>query len=50
MSQQHHPSPQQGDAGARREPDALPTEAADNIEMPLPSNPSGLMTASGGPA
>jgi hypothetical protein len=37
MSPQHPPSPKQ-DAGAR-EPNALPTEAADNIEMPLPSSP-----------
>ena len=36
-SQQQHPSSQQ-DAGAP-EPKASSTEAADNIEMPLPSNP-----------
>ena len=37
MLPQDPPSPKQ-DAGAP-EPNALPTEAADNIEMPLPSSP-----------
>jgi hypothetical protein len=36
---QDPPPSRQRDAGAEREPDALPTEAADDIEMPLPSNP-----------
>ena len=35
---QHPPSSPKQDAGAP-EPNALPTEAADKIEMPLPSNP-----------
>jgi predicted PurR-regulated permease PerM len=35
---QHPPSSPARDAGAP-EPNALPTEAVDNIEMPLPSNP-----------
>ena len=38
MLPQHPPSSPKQDAGAP-EPNALPTEAADNIEMPLPSNP-----------
>jgi predicted PurR-regulated permease PerM len=38
MSPQHPSSPPKQDAGAR-EPNALPTEPADNIEMPLPSSP-----------
>ena len=39
MLPQHPQSSQWRDAGAPREPNPLPTEAADNIEMPLPSNP-----------
>jgi len=39
MLPQHPQSSQRRDAGAPREPNPLPTEAADNIEMPLPSNP-----------
>ncbi len=39
MLPQHPQSSQQRDAGAPREPNPLPTEAADNIERPLPSNP-----------
>ena len=39
MLPQHPPSSPQQDAGAPPEPNTLPTEAADNIEMPLPSNP-----------
>ena len=38
MLPQHPPSSPKHDDGAP-EPNALPTEAADNIEMPLPSNP-----------
>jgi predicted PurR-regulated permease PerM len=39
MLPQHPPATPQQDAVAPPEPNALPTEVVDNVEMPLPSNP-----------